>query len=596
MKSEELRRKFLDFFAKNGHTVVPSSSLIPDDPSVLLTTAGMQQFKPYYTGEADPMASVHPTLGRPLASRNAVSIQKSFRTSDIDEVGDERHLTFFEMMGNFSFGGYFKEEAIKYAFDFLIKEAGLEISYVTIFEGKEDIGVPKDETSRKIWQSLGITDIREEGIEDVFWGPTGSSGPCGPTTEIYCKNGTGEDIEVWNIVFNEFFFRGSREELLSGPPAGGIGKKLERLKTPGVDTGMGLERLAMCVQKTKTVFETDLFASLVALLPAELNTKHKRIVVDHLRASVFLFADGIRPSNKDRGYILRRLLRRCFAYGHVESPNNLIKEAIDIYGDFYAELKKGRDSLFEGFVQEVVQFGRAVDRGIKELKKQGTISSKEAFYFYETFGIPYEIIKEFAGDAGKELTREAFDEEFKKHQQISRAGSEAKFGGHGLYMKTGEVTIRDESEVERVTRLHTATHLLHAALRAVLGAEVRQDGSDITVERTRFDFRFPRKVMPDELKKVEDWVNDAVRRDLKVEWEEMAYEEGVKKGALGFFREKYPPRVKIYTMYDAKSGEVLSCEFCGGPHVAHTADVGKFKIIKEEASSAGVRRIRGVVE
>ena len=207
MQSSAIRRKFLDFFEKRGNTVVPSSSLIPDDPSVLLTTAGMQQFKPYYTGEADPMTSIHPTLGRALGSRNAVSIQKSFRTSDIDEVGDERHLTFFEMMGNFSFGGYFKKEAIKYAFDFLTEEVGLEISYVTIFEGKDTIGVPKDEASRKIWQSLGVTDIREEGIEDVFWGPTGSSGPCGPTTEVYCKNGAGEDIEVWNIVFNEFFFQ-----------------------------------------------------------------------------------------------------------------------------------------------------------------------------------------------------------------------------------------------------------------------------------------------------------------------------------------------------------------------------------------------------
>ena len=591
MQSSAIRRKFLDFFEKRGHTVVPPSSLIPDDPSVLLTTAGMQQFKPYYTGEADPMTSIHPTLGRALGSRNAVSIQKSFRTSDIDEVGDERHLTFFEMMGNFSFGGYFKKEAIKYAFDFLTEEVGLEISYVTIFEGKDTIGVPKDEASRKIWQSLGVTDIREEGIEDVFWGPTGSSGPCGPTTEVYCKNGAGEDIEVWNIVFNEFFFNGSREELLLGAS----GKKLERLKTPGVDTGMGLERLAMCVQKTKTVFETDLFEEHIAVLPADYTDRQKRIVADHARAGVFLLADGIRPSNKDRGYILRRLLRRAIVSG--SDIARLLEITVAQYGAFYPELTHEHGRILAAYVDEHAKFSRTLRHGLKELERTETLDAKSAFRLYESFGLPYEVIKDY--DGGKKapgLTREAFDEEFKKHQEISRAGSTAKFGGHGLYMKTGEVTIRDESEVEKVTRLHTATHLLHAALRAVLGSEVRQDGSDITVERTRFDFRFPRKVTADELKKVEDWVNNTVRRDLTVQWEEMAYEEGIKKGALGFFREKYPPRVKIYTMYDTASDEVISCEFCGGPHVTHTAEVGKFTIIKEEASSAGVRRIRGVVE
>ncbi|MFY9463147.1 MAG: alanine--tRNA ligase-related protein, partial [Candidatus Sungiibacteriota bacterium] len=312
MQSSEIRRKFLEFFEKRGHAVVPSSSLIPDDPSVLLTTAGMQQFKPYYTGEADPMTSIHPTLGRPLGTRNAVSIQKSFRTSDIDEVGDEQHLTFFEMMGNFSFGGYFKKEAIQYAFDFLTKEIGVAISYITIFQGKEEIGVPKDEESRAIWQSLGVKDIREEGMEDVFWGPTGSAGPCGPTTEIYCKNAAGQDIEIWNIVFNEFFFAGSREELLSGIS----GKKLEKLKTPGVDTGMGLERLAMISQGKKNIFETDLFSPFMLFLRGnpEYQEQHGRIVADHTRAAIFLLADGVRPSNKERGYILRRLIRRAVAH------------------------------------------------------------------------------------------------------------------------------------------------------------------------------------------------------------------------------------------------------------------------------------------
>ncbi|OGZ97058.1 MAG: hypothetical protein A3J10_03210 [Candidatus Sungbacteria bacterium RIFCSPLOWO2_02_FULL_54_10] len=580
MDSAALRKKFLDFFAARGHAAVPSSSLIPDDPSVLLTTAGMQQFKKYYTNPE--MAD------RDFGSRNTVSIQKSFRTSDIDEVGDGRHLTFFEMMGNFSFGGYFKKEAITYAFDFLTKEMGLAISYVTIFQGKEGISVPKDEESARIWRSLGITDIREEGMDDVFWGPTGASGPCGPTTEIYCKNSAGEDIEVWNIVFNEFFCSGSREELLAGNAT------LEPLATKGIDTGMGLERLAMCVQGKNDIFETDLYAPLMDLVPSDFTDTQKRVIADHARAAVFLLADGVRPSNKDREYVLRRLLRRAIVMHDVRP---LIERTIEQYGPTYPELVREKDSIVSAYSDEREKFMKTLRHGLKEMERMPSGDAKAAFHLYESFGLPYEVIKDY--DGGKRaihLTREQFDEEFKKHQEVSRAGSSAKFGGHGLYMKTGEVTIRDESEVEKVTRLHTATHLLHAGLRAVLGPEVRQDGSDITVERTRFDFRFPRKVTPEEIKKVEDWVNDAIRHDYQVKWEEMPCEEGIQKGALGFFREKYPPRVKIYTMHDPASGEIVSCEFCGGPHVQHTAEVGKFKIVKEEASSAGVRRIRAVVE
>ena len=580
MDSAALRKKFLDFFAARGHAAVPSSSLIPEDPSVLLTTAGMQQFKKYYTNPE--MAD------RDFGSRNTVSIQKSFRTSDIDEVGDGRHLTFFEMMGNFSFGGYFKKEAITYAFDFLTKEMGLAISYVTIFQGKEGISVPKDEESARIWRSLGITDIREEGMDDVFWGPTGASGPCGPTTEIYCKNSAGEDIEVWNIVFNEFFCSGSREELLAGNAT------LEPLATKGIDTGMGLERLAMCVQGKNDIFETDLYAPLMDLVPSDFTDTQKRVIADHARAAVFLLADGVRPSNKDREYVLRRLLRRAIVMHDVRP---LIERTIEQYGPTYPELVREKDSIVSAYSDEREKFMKTLRHGLKEMERMPSGDAKAAFHLYESFGLPYEVIKDY--DGGKRaihLTREQFDEEFKKHQEVSRAGSSAKFGGHGLYMKTGEVTIRDESEVEKVTRLHTATHLLHAGLRAVLGPEVRQDGSDITVERTRFDFRFPRKVTPEEIKKVEDWVNDAIRHDYQVKWEEMPCEEGIQKGALGFFREKYPPRVKIYTMHDPASGEIVSCEFCGGPHVQHTAEVGKFKIVKEEASSAGVRRIRAVVE
>ena len=594
MNASEIRQKFLKFFEERGHRVVPSSSLIPDDPSVLLTTAGMQQFKKYYTGEADPI--------KDFGAKNTVSIQKSFRTSDIDEVGDESHLTSFEMLGNFSFGGYFKEEAIRYAYDFITKEMGLEISYVTVFKGLGISGVvPKDEESKKIWKSLGVSDIREEEMEDVFWGPTGSEGPCGSTTEIYCKNSEGKDIEIWNIVFNEFYCHGSRDQLLNAPES----IKLSDLPFKGIDTGMGLERLAMISQKTKTIFETDLFSGLCSALPRELLDSQKRVIVDHLRASVFLLADGVRPSNKERGYILRRLMRRILTHEELHPLNpklfeTIIVRVINDYGSFYPELLREKEKILGEYQGEHEKFGKSFRTGFKEFdtlaQSEKSISGKNAFHLYQSFGFPREVMRDLARERGIPFDDAGFESEFKKHQEVSRAGSETKFGGHGLYLKTGEVTIRDETEIEKVTRLHTATHLMHAALRAVLGTEVRQDGSDITVERTRFDFRFPRKVTSEELAKIEEWVNDAIQKDLAVKWEELGYEEALKHGALGFFREKYPPRVKVYTVFDSKSGKVLSKEFCGGPHVEHTGIIGRFRITKEESSSAGVRRIRAVIE
>lgn len=564
MDAQDLRKKFLDFFAARGHKIVPSSSLIPDDPSVLLTTAGMQQFKKYYTGEADPI--------RDFGSHNVVSIQKSFRTSDIDEVGDQTHLTFFEMLGNFSFGGYFKEQAIRYAYEFFM-EVGLRIDFVTVFTGNVD--VPPDEESEKIWKKMGVAKVEQRGKEDNFWGPTGMEGPCGPTTEIYV-GGT----EIWNIVFNEYYCNAD--------------KTLTPLAQKGVDTGMGLERLAMVSQGKKNIFETDLFQSLTLVLNPTLPEPQKRIVSDHSRAAAFLIADGVRPSNKDRGYILRRLLRRAIVF-HPDL-RKLLDMVIIEYGAFYPELEREKENIFSVVADEHEKFGGTLRKGLKEFDRMNIVDATSAFHLYESYGLPYEVIKDYdGGRKALELTREAFDAEFKKHQEVSRAGAEAKFGGHGLYLKTGEVTIRDESEVERVTRLHTATHLLHAGLRAVLGTEARQDGSDITVERTRFDFRFPRKVTPEELQKVEEWVNQAIRRDLSVKCEEMLYEEAIKNGALGFFHEKYPPRVKVYSVFDPKTGEIVSRELCGGPHVSHTSEIGQFKIIKEESSSAGVRRIRAVI-
>ena len=595
MKSEEIRSKFLAFFAGRGHAIVPSSSLIPDDPSVLLTTAGMQQFKKYYTGEADAM--------KDFGMLNAASVQKSFRTSDIDEVGDESHLTFFEMLGNFSFGykpgepgspkgGYFKKEAIQYAYDFIVKEMGLEISYVTIFQGSD--AVSKDKESEEIWKSLGIADVREEGMEDVFWGPTGTNGPCGPTTEVYCKNAAGQDVEIWNVVFNEFLCSGSREQLLVGNAT------LTPLEKKGIDTGMGLERLAMISQNTKNIFETDLFTPLMALLPGELSDRTRRIIADHLRASVFLLADGLRPSNKEAGYVLRRLLRRALVNEHTQaiSPQifeSVLLKVIENYGGFYPELFGKKNDIINEFWKESEKFRKTVLQGIKEFKKISSVDGEDAFKLFESYGLPFEVIKELDIEKTKGLTRTDFDIEYAKHQEISRAGQEKKFGGHGLLLDTGELKAADERELKIVTRLHTTTHLLQAALRKVLGNKVSQQGSDITAERTRFDFSFSRKLTPEEIKQVEDILNEAVARDYKVEYKEMSYGDAVKSGALHFFREKYPETVRVYSVFDPKTGEVFSREFCGGPHVTHTGEIGHIKILKEEASSAGIRRIRVAV-
>ena len=581
MTHSEIREKFLKFFESRRHKIVPSSSLLPTDPSVLFTTAGMQQFKDYYTGKSDAI--------KDFGSPNTVSIQKSMRTSDIDEVGDESHLTFFEMLGNFSFGGYWKKEAIQYGYDFITKEMGLKIDYVSVFEGLPSAGVPADKESEKIWKSLDSNIlVKKADINDNFWGPTGSEGPCGPTTEIYVNG-----VEIWNIVFNEFFYPGSREELLSGKSD----KKLEKLKTSGIDTGMGLERLAMVAQNKKNIFETDLFEPIIKKareLIQGISTKSERVVADHLRASMFLIADGVVPSNKEQGYVLRRLIRRAITHANILDMNfdskdlkSVTTPIIETYKN-YPELKN--EKVLEILSLETRKFRKTLENGLKELGKIEMVDSQLAFRLYESFGLPFEVIKDVAGEKAKSLTREAFDEEFKKHQEKSRAGAEKKFGGHGLLMDTGELKAGNEEELKKATRLHTATHLLHASLRKVLGTEVHQAGSDITAERLRFDFTFPRKVTPEEIKKVEDLVNEAVEKDYKVTKEEMPYEDAIKSGAMTFFKLKYPLTVNVYSVGD------FSKELCGGPHVSHSSEIGKFKITKEEAVSAGVRRIRAVIK
>ncbi len=586
MQADEIRRKFLEFFKERGHAVVKSSSLIPDDPSVLLTTAGMQQFKRYFTGELDPV--------RDFGSKNTVSIQKSFRTSDIDEVGDESHLTFFEMLGNFSFGGYFKREAIIWAHEFITKEMDLEISYVTVFKGLENGAVSKDEESKAIWRELGVGDIREEGMEDVFWGPTGTSGPCGPTTEIYVKNAQGRDIEIWNIVFNEFLCTGSREQLLNSPE----NVELKELPFKGIDTGMGLERLAMVSQKKKNIFETDLFTGLATLLPEEMPDRTKRIMSDHLRGASFLIADGVRPSNKEAGYVLRRLLRRVIVHEYLAQDHSLdlsraIGWVVGSYKEAYPELDTAK--ITEVFEAERAKFLKTIQNGLKELNRLERIDAQAAFRLYESYGLPYEIVKELGGEKAEDLNRAEFEEEFRKHQELSRAGAEKKFGGHGLVLDTGELKAGNPEELQKATRLHTATHLLQKALREVLGEDVHQMGSDITPERTRFDFNFGRKLTPEEINEVEEFVNAAIREDLPVSFVEMPKEEAEKTGALYFFKEKYPERVKVYFV-GPDLEHAVSKEFCGGPHVKRTGEIGKFRVAKEESVAAGVRRIKGVVE
>ena len=587
MNSEDIRKNFLDFFKNKGHKIVPSSSLIPDDPSVLLTTAGMQQFKKYYTGELDAL--------KDFGTKNTASIQKCFRTSDIDEVGDESHLTFFEMLGNFSFGGYFKKESIEYAYEFITKVMKLPVEHVTVFDPKEvpqgdwRKGVPFDEASCNIWKSI----LPEEKIQgsgtDSFWGPTGNEGPCGPTTEIYVNNSAGKPIEVWNIVFNEFY----RDP----------NNNLKKLATPGVDTGMGLERLAMVSQNAPTIFETDLFKPIIKQLYPGLSERIKRIIADHARGIAFLISDGVRPSNKETGYILRRLMRRVITYayrGNIgEPPENLLQTAVAEYGQLYSLDVKSVKAVY---AEEYQRFIKTIAAGEKKLSKiiEGYTSetgyaslAQKAFDLYQSQGLPMEAVLDKFNEKVLKIDilefRRVFEEEFKKHQQISRTGAEKKFGGHGLLMDTGELKAGSEEEIKEATRLHTATHLLHWALREVLGKDVKQMGSDINPERTRFDFSLSRKMTPEEIKKVEELVNQKIEEDLPVSFKEMPEEDAEKTGALHFFKQKYPDIVKVYFIGN------ISSEFCGGPHVERTSEIGKFKIMKEESVGAGVRRIRANV-
>ena len=583
MKAIEIRNKYLNFFERHGHKVIPSASLIPEnDPSVLFTTAGMQPLVPYLLGEKHPEGT------------RLTDYQKCVRTVDIDEVGDNRHLTYFEMLGNWSLGDYFKKESIQMSFDFLTKELQIPVEKlsVTCFAGDND--APKDEVSYECWKNVGIPEERIYffGKDDNWW-IAGEEGPCGPDTEMFYDTGKpacsencnpscdcGKYVEIWNNVFMEYF-----------KSKDGVYSKLEQ---KNVDTGLGLERMAMLLQGKETPFDTELFAPIMKKLE-ELqlkdDIKSRRIVAEHLRSSMMIICDGGRPSNIDRGYVLRRLIRRMIRHlNKLQIDLNEIKGLIDLNVDnlkeMYPDLEKNRETISSVILEEKDKFVKTLEHGEKEfmkevnkLKQEGknVIDGQVVFKLYDTYGFPPEVTKELAQENGFEINIEEFEKRFKEHQEKSRLGAEQKFKG-GLADQT-----------EKTIAYHTATHLLHQALRTVLGEHVHQSGSNITEERLRFDFTHPQKMTKEEIEKVENLVNEQIKRDLPVVCEEMSYDDAKASGAIGLFTNKYGEKVKVYTIGD------FSKEICGGPHVAHTGDMGTFKIKKEESSSSGVRRIKAVL-
>ncbi len=586
MLSEELKEKFKYFFEKRGHKLVPSSSLIPDDETVLLTSAGMQQFVPFLSGEKD--------VKQKFGSIHLVSIQKCFRSADIEEIGDDTHHTFFEMFGNWSIGenkeGYFKQGAVDSALDFFVNEIGLPLEklYVTVFKGNKDI--PADSESMSIWLKKGISQerISEFGEEDNFWGPTATTGPCGPCSEIHydrgekygCKMGCGPNcdkckrfVELWNLVFMEY----NKNEDGS----------FTKLPQRNVDTGIGFERLLALLQDKDSAYETDLFMPVIKSMEKSIsyeeNKRAFRIIADHLRGAVFLITDGVVPGKKEEGYILRRIIRRAIRFRKeilLNSFDDPLQEIIKKYSQWYPEINK--DKIFSIINKEEESFQKTLREGIEKLNKISKDASsdelgKQLFFIYQSYGFPLDMSLEEIGITDTKDIREAFNKEFKKHQQVSRKGSEEKFGG-----------LRKGAEGKEVM-FHTATHLLHQALRNVLGDEVRQMGSDINKDRLRFDFSYGEKMTKKQIEDVENIVNQNIDEGIDVVKEEMNYQQAVNLGALAFFKDVYPDTVTVYSVGN------FSKEVCGGPHVSNTSELGKFKILKEESSSAGVRRIKATL-
>ena len=602
MTSSEIRERFLKFFEKRGHAIVPSASLVPEnDPSALFTTAGMQPLVPYLMGEPHP------------SGKRLVNVQKCVRTVDIEEIGDNTHATFFEMMGNWSLGDYFKEDAIKWSYEFLTsKEEGLGLDparlYVTVFEGDEN--APRDDESANIWKKI-FSDAGTSGERIYFlpaksnWWSPGDNGPCGPDSEMFydvtgklTAGMTKEEylaaderqdvVEIWNDVFMEY-------EKKDGYVIG-------RLAQQNVDTGSGLERVTMVVQGKDNIFDTDLLAPLMKTMEVRLpyygsqtsivsSERERRIIADHMRTAVMMIADGVIPSNTDRGYILRRLIRRMVVKaGGKLTPENvaaLVAAVAGIYSGVYDKVGDNIENIAKEINREIEKFNNTLPRGMKELSKipaGGMVSGAQASMFFTTYGLPFEMITELAKERNISVDEIGFREEMKKHQALSRAGAVEKFKG-GL---------ADTSE--KTVMLHTCTHLMLAGLRKYLGDHIHQAGSNITVERTRFDFTHPEKVPRETLDKVEAYVNEAIGKGCAVSIEQMPKADAQARDVEGSFWEKYPDMVNVYVV-KAPEGVVYSQELCGGPHVGNTSAIkGTFKIVKEEASSAGVRRIKAVLE
>lgn len=573
MKSAELRQKFLSFFEKRGHKIIPSASLIPDEnvsnQKTLFITAGMQPLIPFLLGQEHP------------EGKRIVDIQKCFRTVDIDEVGDDTHNTFFQMLGNWSLGDYWKQESIQWSFEFLTEELRIPINRLaaSCFIGDENAS--KDEESAKIWEDLGIQKERIAFLpkEDNWWGPVGESGPCGPDTEIFYWKSNDISapekfdpsnknwVEIWNNVFMQYIKDSNGKYVLADQK--------------NVDTGMGFERTLAVLNGFENIYETDLFEPVMKLFPGHVPERTKRIIADHARASVFLIADGVTPSNKDQGYVLRRLLRRMMVHMRSFSDGEIavfapIKKTIEVYKDIYDLDEKKILAVVE---QEADKFEKTLSAGLKAIEKIDVINGKEAFGLYETYGFPLEVLEEMRVVEN----REDFFEEMKKHQELSRTASAGMFKG-GL-----------ADHQPQTIKLHTAHHLLLAALQEMFGKEVKQRGSNINSERLRIDFSFDRKLTDVDKKKLEDMVQSRIDQGLAVIKREMPLQEAQKIRAEMEFGVKYGNIVSVYFIED-DNGNVVSKEFCGGPHVNNTSELGKFKIIKEEASSQGVRRIKAVLE
>lgn len=579
MKASDLKQKYLDFFKNKGHAIIPSAPLIPENnPTVLFTTAGMHPLVPYLLGESHPQG------------KRLVSIQKSFRTVDIDEVGDNSHHTFFEMLGNWSLGDYWKEEAISWSYEFLTKELSLEPKrlWVTCFKGDSD--APRDTKSADIWRSLGIPDSRIffYGKRDNWWGPAGATGPCGPDTEMFydttgkahgknCKPGDncGRFFEIWNDVFMEY------EKTKEG--------NFEPLKQKNVDTGMGVERTTAVLSGLSDDYKVeDLWGVILSAIQAETKTKYQgnekahRVIADHIRAATFVISDGVIPSNKERGYVLRRLIRRATRYGRILGVDNkflakIADATIETYKGGYPELSEKADYIREVLSEEEEKFISTLSKGLGELEKAGKLDGKKAFFLYETYGFPLELTEEIAKERGQKIDRNVFEKQFEKHKKLSQTASSGMFKG-GL---------ADASE--EVVKLHTTTHLLHASLRKVLGKGVSQKGSNITAERLRFDFSHLQKLSDAELSKVENLINEQIKKKLPVTFETKSLKEAIDEGALAFFGERYGERVKVYSIGS------FSREICGGPHVKNTREIGRVRIKRQEKIGAGLVRIYAVI-